>query len=112
MKKNMQSLLFTLLTLMLLTLLVSFILSILYFFQLLGSVLFLVSKITGFLILFIGGFLLGKNIREKTFFFALGFAVLGFLLGFIFIEKSLIGILILAAKWFIFVVVAMFSRNL
>ena len=70
MKKNIRSLLFTLLCCILLTLIVSLILSFLYFLNLFVSSLAIISKIFGFLVLIICGFLLGRNIREKTFFFA------------------------------------------
>ncbi|WP_294561275.1 hypothetical protein [uncultured Traorella sp.] len=112
MKKNIRSLLFTLLCCILLTLIVSLILSFLYFLNLFVSSLALISKIFGFLVLIICGFLLGRNIREKTFFFALGFALAGFLICFIFVEKSVFAILLLAAKWLIFIIAALFARSI
>ena len=112
MKKNIRSLLFTLLSCILLTLIVSLILSLLYFFNLFLSSLAIFSKIFGFAILIICGFLLGRSIKEKTFFYALGFALLGFLFCLIFAAKDLIAILLLACKWLLFIIVAMISRNI
>lgn len=112
MKKNLRSLLFTCISLFFLILVVSFILSSLYFFNIFISSLSMISKVAGFLIFLICGFLLGKNIKEKTFFYALGFALIGFLLSLIFVEKSLLTIILLLSKWCLFVIVALFARSI
>lgn len=109
--KNIRSLLYTTLCLFLLTLLVSLVLSTLYFFNLFIGSLFTISKIFGFLIWIITGYLLGKNIKERTFFYALGYALFMFIICFIFIDKNLISILILISKCFLFILMALMGRN-
>lgn len=109
--KNMRSLLYTTLCLFLLTLLVSLVLSTLYFFNLFIGSLFIISKILGFLIWMITGYLLGKNIKERTFFYAFGYSIFMFLICFIFLDKNLINILLLIGKSLLFIVMAIIGRK-
>ena len=78
--EKMRSLLYTTICLFLLTFIVSIVLSTLYFFNLFVGSLFIISKVVGLLIWMITGYLLGKNIKERTFFYALGFVLLMFMM--------------------------------
>lgn len=109
--KNIRSLLYTTLCFLLLTFLVSLILSVLYFFNLFIGYLFIISKGFGFLICMICGYLLGKNIKERTFFYALGFSIVMFLICFVFVEKDLMSILILIGKCLMFIIMALVGRK-
>ena len=111
MAKNLRYILYTLICLFLLTILVSLFLSILYLFNLFGSYLMIISKVLGYLVFIICGILLGRNIKEKTLFYAIGFSLIGILISLLFIDKNLISILLLVSKWFIFVVIALIARN-
>ncbi|MGN1343020.1 MAG: DUF3792 family protein [Traorella sp.] len=110
MKKNLRSLFYTCLCAFLLTILVSFILSILYFFQLFFSYLSIFSKVLGFFVFIICGFLLGKNIKEKTFFYALALAIIIFLLSLL-LHPTLISSILMVLKCILFIVVSLISRN-
>ena len=112
MKKNLTSLFYTLLCFVILTILVSLIFSILYYLGLFISYLELLSKLFGYVIFIICAFLLGKNIKERTFFYAFGFAFIGFIIGFIFIDKNLTEIMLLFSKWILFVIISLISRNI
>lgn len=110
--KNIRSLLYTTLCLFILTLLVSFILSILYTFNCFVPLLAHISEISGYLIFMISGFLLGKNIKEKTFLFALFFSFIGFVLCFSFTNKELIHLVLLIGKWILFIIFALIAKNI
>ena len=109
--EKMRYLLYTTICLLLLTFIVSIVLSTLYFFNLFVGSLFVISKVLGLLIWMITGFLLGKNIKERTFFYALGYALLMFIISFIFLDKNLMNILILLGKCFMFIIMALIGRK-
>lgn len=109
--KNIRCLLYTFLCFVLLTFIVCLFLSSLYFFQLINLSFTLISKTLGFIIWMICGYLLGKNIKERTFFYALGFSLFMFLICFIFVEKNIINIFILFCKSFLFIGMALIGRK-
>jgi len=109
--EKMRYLLYTTICLFLLTFIVSIVLSTLYFFNLFVGSLFVISKILGFLIWMITGYLLGKNIKERTFFYAFGYVFLLFIISFIFLDKNLMNIFILIGKCFMFIVMALIGRK-
>ena len=109
--EKMRSLLYTTICLFLLTFIVSIVLSTLYFFNLFVGSLFIISKVVGLLIWMITGYLLGKNIKERTFFYALGFVLLMFMICFIFLDKNLMNLLILVGKCFMFIIMALLGRK-
>lgn len=109
--EKMRSLLYTTICLFLLTFIVSIVLSTLYFFNLFVGSLFIISKVVGLLIWMITGYLLGKNIKERTFFYALGYVLLMFMICFIFLDKNMINILILIGKCFMFIIMALLGRK-
>ena len=111
MAKNLRYILYTLICLFLLTVLVSLFLSILYLLNLFGSYLSILSKVLGYFVFICCGILLGRNIKEKTLFYACGFAFIGILISLLFVDKNLISILLLVSKWFILVVIALLTRN-
>ena len=109
--EKMRSLLYTTICLFLLTFIVSIVLSTLYFFNLFVGSLFIISKVVGLLIWMITGYLLGKNIKERTFFYALGYVLLMFMICFIFLDKNMINILLLIGKCFMFIIMALLGRK-
>ena len=109
--EKMRSLLYTTICLFLLTFIVSIVLSTLYFFNLFVGSLFIISKVVGLLIWMITGYLLGKNIKERTFFYALGYVLLMFMICFIFLDKNLMNLLILIGKCFMFIIMALLGRK-
>ena len=109
--EKLRYLLYTTICLFLLTFIVSIVLSTLYFFNLFVGSLFIISKIFGFLIWMITGYLLGKNIKERTFFYAFGYVLLLFIISFIFLDKNLMNILLLIAKCFMFIIMALIGRK-
>ena len=109
--EKMRYLLYTTICLFLLTFIVSIVLSTLYFFNLFVGSLFIISKVFGCLIWMITGFLLGKNIKERTFFYAFGYVLFMFIISFIFLDKNLMNILILVGKCFIFIIMALIGRK-
>ncbi len=111
MAKKLRYILYTLICLILLTVLVSLFLSVLYLFNLFGSYLGIISKVLGYFVFICCGILLGRNIKEKTLFYACGFALIGILISLLFVDKNLISILLLVSKWFIFVVISLIARN-
>ena len=111
MAKKLRYVLYTFICLLILTVLVSLFLSILYLFNLFSSYLIILSKMFGYLIFIIGGILLGRNIKEKTIFYACGLTFIGIVISLFFIEKNIISILLLISKWFIFIIISLISRN-
>ena len=112
MKKNIRFLLYTLVCGLILTLCISLVLSLFYFFNLFISYLSIISKVLGYVVFIICGYLLGRNIQERTFFYAFAFSCIGFLLSLIVIEKNVISILFLLSKWLLFILIAMLARNI
>ena len=112
MAKKLRYIVYTLICLILLTVLVSLFLSILYLFNLFGSYLGILTKICGYLVFISCGILLGRNIKEKTLFYACGLSLIGIIISLFFIEKNIISILLLVSKWFIFIVISLISRNI
>lgn len=109
--EKMRYLLYTTICLFLLTFIVSIVLSTLYFLNLFVGSLFIISKVFGLFIWMITGFLLGKNIKERTFFYAFGYVLLLFIISFIFLDKNLMNILILIGKCFMFIIMALIGRK-
>ena len=111
MAKNLRYILYTLICLFLLTVLVSLLLSVLYLFNLFGSYLMILSKVLGYFVFIICGILLGRNIKEKTLFYAGCFSLIGIFISLLFVDKNLISILFMISKWLLFIVVSLIARN-
>ena len=72
----------------------------------------ILSKILGYFVFIICGILFGKNIKEKTMFYAIGFSFIGIFISLLFVDKNLISILLLISKWLIFIVISLISRSI
>lgn len=111
MKKQIKAILITIAIFILSSLIVSLILSLLFFFQIfLTSTLHMIRMICSIIIFLVAGIVLGRLIKEKTFFYALGIAIVGFGLSWLW-NRELFLILINCGKWLIFVAGSLISRN-
>ena len=112
MKEKMISILSSLAVLFVLSLLVSLLLALLFMLQLINpQISSWLHILLGFIIYGIAGIVLGKRIHQKTFFIALGVALILGLCFMIPMEKKIINFAVLFMKLLIYALCSAFARK-